>query len=451
MDLDSTILAISTPPGRSARGMIRCSGKEAFGLISHRLVDGVTTSRRGVHAVRFRLDRVSVPMLMIVSVGPASYTGDDTIELQVPGNPRLLSTVLECLLEDGVSQGANVRLARPGEFTARAFLSGRIGLAEAESVAALVAARSDDEIQAADLMKTGRLGVLADDIASALADALALVEAGIDFTDQEDVSAIEHDDLLNRIQQAVVRIDNHLERSVGLESLQALPWVVLDGPPNAGKSTLFNALLGRSRAVVSDIEGTTRDVLAEPMRLDGAHDGEILLVDVAGREMAESELEEAMQRAASGARLRAELRVHCVPPGATAPPPASDLLRIGTKADLSGDHLDDVDIMTSGVTREGLDELRTLIVDRLDLRRSSLSADTLVLAPRQETALRTARTRLEDAVHLLERMGSDQVDDLPELVAGLLRESLDAIGEINGVISPDEILDRVFSTFCIGK
>tara|TARA_B100002051_G_C16602288_1_gene568696 strand:+ start:135 stop:458 length:324 start_codon:yes stop_codon:yes gene_type:complete len=107
--------------------------------------------------------------------------------------------------------------------------------------------------------------------------------------------------------------------------------------------------------------------------------------------------------------------------------------------------------MTSGVTREGLDELRTLIVDRLDLRRSSLSADTLVLAPRQETALRTARTRLEDAVHLLERMGSDQVDDLPELVAGLLRESLDAIGEINGVISPDEILDRVFSTFCIGK
>ena len=153
MDLDSTILAISTPPGRSARGMIRCSGKEAFGLISHRLVDGVTTSRRGVHAVRFRLDRVSVPMLMIVSVGPASYTGDDTIELQVPGNPRLLSTVLECLLEDGVSQGANVRPARPGEFTARAFLSGRICLAEAESVAALVAARSDDEIQAADLMK----------------------------------------------------------------------------------------------------------------------------------------------------------------------------------------------------------------------------------------------------------------------------------------------------------
>ena len=451
MDLDATILAISSPLGRSARGIVRCSGTQAFELTGHRLVDASGKFRRGIHQVRFRLEHVSVAMLMIVSEGPASYTGDDTIELQAPGNPRLLARVVDLLLGDGESRGMNVRMASPGEFTARAFLSGRIGLAEAESVAALVAARSDDEIQAADLMRDGRLGSLADEVSGSLADALALVEAGIDFTDEEDVSAIETQDLRARIQLAIEHLGNHLDRSIGLESLQALPWVVLDGPPNAGKSTLFNALLGRGRAVVSGIEGTTRDVLAEPMRLDGSQDGEVLLVDVAGQDLADTELDEAMQLAASGARDRAEVHVYCVPPGVKPPPPSPGRLCIATKSDLHQEDLGPVDAKTSGISGEGLDVLRDKIISALAMRRSSLSADALVLAPRQETALKLASKRLLEAEDLLAGKADGNTGDVPELIAGLLREALDSLGEINGAISPDEILDRVFSTFCIGK
>ena len=320
MDLDATILAVSSPPGHSARGIVRCSGTNTIELIGYRLDGGLSSPGRGVFPVRFRLEHVSVAALMLVTEGPASYTGEDTIELQVPGHPQLLARLVELLIQDGAVRAMNVRLAHPGEFTARAFLSGRIALPEAESVAALVAARSDDEIQAADLMRRGRLGTVVESVSELLANALALVEAGIDFTDEEDVSAIEAEDLHGRLEEATEQLSQHLERSVGLESLQSLPWVVLEGPPNAGKSTLFNALLGRGRAVVSGTEGTTRDVLTEPMRLGGDCDGEVLLVDLAGEDNPRSELEEAMQSAASSARVRAEVRVRCVPPGSTPPP-----------------------------------------------------------------------------------------------------------------------------------
>ncbi|MEE2908429.1 MAG: GTPase [Planctomycetota bacterium] len=451
MDLDATILAVSSPPGHSARGIVRCSGTHAIDLVGNRLVGGPPSAGRGVFPVRFRLEDVSVAALMLVTEGRASYTGEDTIELQVPGHPRLLARLVELLIQDGAVRGINVRAAQPGEFTARAFLSGRIALPEAESVAALVAARSDDEIQAADLMRTGRLGTLVEEVSDLLANTLALVEAGIDFTDEEDVSAIDAEDLHGRIEDATARLSGHLDRSVGLESLQSLPWVVLEGPPNAGKSTLFNALLGRGRAVVSGIERTTRDVLTEPMRLSGDCDGEVLLVDLAGEDNPRSDLEEAMQTAASSARGRAEVRVCCVPPGSTSPPASPGLVRVATMSDRTPVDPASVDVTTCGIRGEGLEGLRARISEHLAQRRSSLAADALVLAPRQEAALELARKRLLEAQELVAAPTAEAPSAAPELVAGLLREALNALGEINGVISPDEILDRVFSTFCIGK
>lgn len=451
MDLNSTILAISSPPGHSTRGIVRCSGDSAFELLTSRLSSGPASIERGIQPVRFRLEDVSVPSLLSLTPGPRSYTGEDSFELQIPGHPHLLSRVINGLLEEAHLKGLNVRAAGPGEFTARAFLSGRIKLTEAESVAALVAARSDGEILAAERMRDGRLGQLADLVTDGLADAMALVEAGIDFTEEEDVTAIELDDLKQRIDQAIANVNEHLQRSVGLESLQSLPWVVLEGPANAGKSTLFNALLGRERAVVSGVEGTTRDVLVEPLELRGIPNAEILLVDVAGKETPNTHLDEAMQVAASIARDRADLRIRCIPPDEPAPTSEADVIRVATMGDLLDDPREDVDACVSVNDGEGLDELRTMIENRMVERCSRLAGDTFVLAPRQEAALDISRRCLQEASTLLDQWQPSGTIEAPELIAGLIRDALDSIGEINGVISPDEILDRVFSSFCIGK
>ena len=451
MDLNSTILAISSPPGHSARGIVRGSGPGAFELLRSRLSTGLSSIERRIQAVRFRLEDVSIPALLSLMPGPRSYTGEDSFELQFPGHPSLLHRVVNNLLEDAHHSGLNVRPAGPGEFTARAFLSGRMKLAEAESVAALVAARSDGEIEAAGRMRDDRLGRLAQEVSEDLADALALVEAGIDFTEEEDVTAIELDDLEHRTQQPVNAIEAHLARSVGLESLQSLPWVVLEGAANAGKSTLFNALLGRDRAVVSGLEGTTRDVLTEPLSMNSIQGAEILLVDVAGEEMPVSHLDEMMQAAASRARSRADLRIRCLAPEESAPEAEADVILVGTMADRLEHPRSDVDVCVSARDRTNLEMLRELIEHRIVERCSRLAGDAFVLAPRQEAALDVCRRCLQEVVDLLTAWKSCGIVQAPELVAGLMRDALDSIGEINGAVSPDEILDRVFSSFCIGK
>ena len=451
MDLNSTIVAISSPPGHSNRGVVRCSGGHAFELLNARIPGGLKEIARGIRVIRFRLEDVSVPALLTLTLESRSYTGEDSFELQLPGHPVLLNRVVNCLLEDGFRCGLNVRPAGPGEFTARAFLSGRIGIAEAESVAALVSARSDGEILAAQRMRDNRLGKLSEFVSGILADALALVEAGIDFTDEEDVTAIELDDLRQRISTALGDINQHLQRSIGLESLQSLPLVVLTGPANAGKSTLFNNLIGSDRAVVSGIQGTTRDVLIEPMSLPGVQQTEVLLADIAGDELPASHLDEAMQRAAADAKHNSDLRIACVPPGARPPAPNVGLIRVGTKSDLLAAPRDDVDVSVSVKERRGITELQQIINQRVVDRCFRLSGDAFVLAPRQELALRESARCLGESLTLLDAWSESGTIEAPEIAAGLMREALNSIGEINGVVSPDEILDRVFSAFCIGK
>ena len=276
----ATILAVASPPGRSLRGIVRISGAEAFALIQPHVDDCAV----GVHRATFQIAGAArFSILMLTTRAPHSYTGEDSIELQMPGNPTLLERVIRTLIESGGARGLDVRRAEPGEFTARAFLNGRLDLTQAEGVAATIAARSDAELAAARLLTTGRLGEFAMGVADDLAAALALVEAGIDFTDQDDVVAIAPADLHARLCDLRSRIDSQLRRSVGMEQLQSIPWVAIVGPPNAGKSTLFNALLGHERAVVSPIAGTTRDVLAEPLTIATPHGrAEVMLVDLAG-------------------------------------------------------------------------------------------------------------------------------------------------------------------------
>jgi tRNA modification GTPase len=457
------------------RGIVRVSGARTFEVLTpHGLV--LAQQSRGTHNGRLRVDGLEFACVVFVFPAPGSYTGQDVVEIQMPGNPGLLERVVDGLIESGRGRGIETRRAEAGEFTARAFLNGKMSLTQAEGVAAVIAARSDAQLRAGRMLADGALGSIARGLADELTGALALVEAGIDFTDQEDVVAIEPRELHRRLESLRGRIRDQLERSVGSEQLEALPWVVLTGEPNTGKSTLFNALLGRTRAVVSAVAGTTRDVLAEPMSIDTAHGpAEVMLVDLAGADTGESALDRKVQATARQAIERADLVLHCVPvdegrvtwaseagPWASGHDPSTtranelahatrspDTLVVRTKADPGAAPGDSLSV--SARTGHGLEALRAAIAARLADRTVSLAADAMALRPRHEAALRSARRKLTEAIALVQPSRNERHLSRPEIVAAILRTGLDDLGRLAGDVTPDDVLGRIFSNFCVGK
>lgn len=458
MSDSSTILAVASPPGRSLRGLVRVSGPDTFGLLAPRIEHQEDKRVRIAHGLRRA--RLTLPSLaplsitILVSPAPHSYTGEDTVELQMPGNPLLLERVIDVLIVSGADRDIDVRRAEPGEFTARAYLNNRLSLTQAEGVAATIAAQSDAELAAARLLVSGRLGDFAHGLADDLAAALALAEAGIDFTDQEDVVAISPHDLHARLIDLRARLSEQLAHAVGFEQLRAIPWVVLVGEPNAGKSALFNALLGRERAVVSPIAGTTRDVLAEPLAIDIDHGrAEVMLVDLAGLDETDaSTINALMQSAARAAIDRADLKLLCVPPDAVEQPvPAHDQILVCTKSDLAAGPSANAELAASAFTGAGLDDLRRAIAARLSARAVSLAAGALALQPRHEAAMRAALANFDEALKLLQPARDTRALPDPELLASSMRSALDDLSSLAGDITPDDILGRIFATFCVGK
>ncbi len=456
MDTTAVILAVASPPGRSLRGIVRASGPGCFALLEPH-VPGPWS--RAVRCTHLRADGLELACIVHIFEGPRSYTGEDSVEIQIPGNPALLTRVIETLLVSGRRRDLEVRRAEAGEFSARAFLNGRLSLTEAEGVAATIAARSDAQLRAAGLLAAGALGRLAHELSDTLAGALALVEAGIDFTDQEDVVAIAPRELLDILVPSRDRVETLLARSVGTEQLEAIPWVVLTGETNAGKSTLFNALLGHPRAVVGDAPGTTRDGLNEPLTIQTPQGpAEIMLVDLAGADPGESLLNRQMQSAARQAIDRAELVIHCVPDEPARASPGDRELLVRTKSDLASTPgppgspgPPTTGVAVSAVTGAGITTLLDAIAGRLANRAVSLAADALALEPRHEAALRGAQYNLDDAIELVHPVRDQRQLPQPELVAAALRLALDDLATLAGNVTPDDVLGRIFATFCVGK
>jgi len=475
MNLADTIIACASPPGASARGLIRLSGEGAWAIVEamsdalHRPLP----RERGVRAHRLVN---GWPCLLLTFPGPRSYTGQDVIEIALPGNITLLARVVSLAIERGARQ------AEAGEFTARAWFNGRMTLTQAEGVAATIAAASDAQLRAARSLSGNRLGRVAADLCEQLAAALALVEAGIDFTEEEDVVAIAPAELASRLDVMLQSIDATLDRAIGSEALSALPRVVLVGPPNAGKSTLYNVLLGRSRAVISEQPGTTRDALAEPMHLDLGDplSPEVLLIDVAGLDDSPLGFNPQMQRAAAEAIDRADLLVALDPlvedAAATTSRAAeyyisrsrAPVLVVQSKGDLAGptgERGGGGALRVSAVTGEGLALLRRRIAEALGDRLCSPGAETLALLPRHEQLLREAHHHLAAAQEIAKPEAAARVDVYnivkapaaarmlhhPELIAASMRSALDALGSLAGAVTPDDVLGRIFAGFCIGK
>lgn len=444
IDPGDTIAAIASPPGPGFRGIVRLSGPGAWSVAEagFRPVGGeAPPSRRPSRRDgEYRLDglRPGLPAALTLWPGPRTYTGQPLAEVHTVGSPPLL----QLLLADCLRRGA--RPAAPGEFTLRAFLSGRIDLTRAEAVLGVIDARSPAQLQAA-------LGQLAGGLASPIAalrdrllDVLAHLEANLDFVDEPDVDPVGRPGLAESLARAAAETAALADRLRGRDRPGGRPKVVLVGPPNVGKSRLFNALLGHDRALVSPRAGTTRDYLAAPCDCDGLT---VDLIDTAGQAPASSAVEARAQALGDDQATAADLLLVCGPTAdlPLAQPADRPRLRVQTKCDLPASAPPPAGaIATSAETGEGLGALRRAIADALREQPSEGDLPTTTGARCRERLSRAAEA-LDSAAEALAVGVGD------ELVAVDLRQAVDDLGKAVGAVVTDDVLDRIFRRFCIGK
>ena len=444
MQSHDTIAAIATAAGAGGVGVVRISGPQALAIAETICTKSLIP--RHAHYARFHDERGETldDGIALYFKAPASYTGEDVVELQAHGSPA----VLRQLLDRCCALGA--RMARPGEFSERAFLNGKLDLAQAEAVADLIAAGDARAARAARRSLDGVFSRRVDALADALLRLRIHVEAAIDFVD-EPLDTLGGEALRRGLAQAGDDLAALLREAERGQKLRDGMHAVIVGPPNAGKSSLLNALAGSERAIVSDIAGTTRDLLCETVRVDGI---ELTLVDTAGLRAGGDSIEREGMRRAESELTRADLAIVVLDAREVAAGRAAVVdaiagapqrLWVLNKVDLLTDPPqpeDDV-VLVSAHTGAGLDtlhaRLRALAAGEVDGTEGAFSARA-----RQVDALRRAAQELAAARQQLD-------GDMLELTAESLRAGHDTLGEITGRLAPDDLLGHIFSSFCIGK
>ncbi len=450
-----TIAAIATPPGQGAVALLRVSGDGALEVASRVFRPSKAPGAPGVSfdasELRPRMqtfgaivDGGSVVDEVLVTVfrAPASFTGEDVVEIGCHGGSLVTRRILELLLRSGAVA------AGPGEFSRRAYLNGKLDLTQAEAIMDLIGAQSDLAMKAAARQLEGRLGERIRELHSQLLDLLAHLEAYIDFP-EDDISPDTGDVMLGRMQGAMDELNRLLATALQGRVLRVGARTVLSGAPNVGKSSLLNRLLGFERAIVSPVPGTTRDTLEETVMVRG---WPLRLVDTAGlREGADALEQEGIERARR--QLEQADLVLGVFDG-TLPAPEGALLeearmvRVLNKADWpehsSWSKVPAVRI--SCVSGQGMDDLEAAIEARLrgGLGLADAENDVAINA-RHQDCLRRSLGFLEAAAKGL------QEGLPPEFVAEELRAALDSSGEVVGKSNTEDLLGRIFSSFCIGK
>lgn len=440
-DRSDTIVAIATPPGRGGIGVIRVSGT-LVPTIARQLLGRPPIARHAHYlALRDGQGELIDQGLLLCFAAPASYTGEDTLELQVHGSRPVQQMLVRCLLELGA------RPARPGEFTERAFLNGKLDLAQAEAVADLIEAGSEAAARAAQRSLQGEFSQAVNVLVEAVIGVRVQLEAAIDFSDEpiESLAPARLETELAGLQQQLDTLLLKADR--GRRLLDGLHVVIL-GQPNVGKSSLLNALTGDERAIVTAQAGTTRDVLRETLHLDGI---ELTLVDTAGlRESPDPIEQEGVRRARAEAR-KADLVLLVVEPDQA--PNLDELpvdvacLVVHNKIDLSGQ-------APARRWQDGIEHIHLSVRDGqgLDLLHASLSEragtgeeGTFSARQRHLDALQQAREHLR-AAHTT--MSQTQAF---ELAAEDLRQVQAQLGQITGTFDNEALLGRIFANFCIGK
>lgn len=477
--LEDTICAIATPAGEGGIGIVRISGPHAVDIASHvvRL-----RSKESLHTVAsHKLHLADILFSPVPSIGshsaskasplteqivdeglvvymkaPRSFTAEDVVEIHCHGSGLVLQRVCEACV------AAGARLAQAGEFTKRAFLNGRLDLSQAEAVLDTIRAKSEDGLKLAQRQLRGELARTINRLRTGLVGLLAHLEAGIDFA-EEDIAFVGRDEMIVSLQEALDQVRQMLTSAETGRVLRDGIRVVIAGEPNVGKSSLLNSLLRENRAIVTDIPGTTRDIIEESAVWNGLR---VTLVDTAGlRETTDIVELEGICRSKE-AQDQADIVLHVLD---GAQPTKIDLGNVrvpslGHEQLLVVNKIDLIDVASvqplsdalrartgckvlpiSVRTGEGLESLKSVIHAQFVKPSFEPSEGVVITHVRHRVALERAEISLRESLASIER-GLE-----PEFVAVDLRGAADALGEIVGAITSDEVLDHVFSEFCIGK
>ena len=443
-----TIAAISSPAGEGAIALIRIAGPEALHIADRVFRGKQKPSQFDSHRQHFgevvEGDRLVDQVMLAVHRAPRSYTGDDLVEISCHGGVLVTAKVLETCLRAGA------RAARPGEFSERAFMNGKMDLTQAEAVIDLIRAQTDLALRAATEQLQGRLAERVRSIRDALVDLLAHVEAAIDFPD-EDIAPDEGERLRSRVDEIRAAINDLLGTAEHGRILREGVRVVIYGATNAGKSSLLNRLLGYERAIVSPIPGTTRDTIEEVINLRGIP---IRLLDTAGVRDSADELERAGIARTEKTLELADLILHVVDASAPKPPlvgrdsvePDARELLLLNKADLPEhpDWRDFTALRISCTADDGLSGLDDAILSRIG-EQHVRAESSVAINTRHRDCLRRALEACDRAA------ATFAANHSPEYAALDLRAALNAVTEVIGSPGDDAILDSVFAQFCIGK
>ena len=448
-----TICALATPPGRGGIGVIRISGPQTYDIVDAitRPAVGKSWRRRPGHTLH-RAAIVDIggglidDVLLALFHAPKSYTGEDVVEIHAHGGPVPIRAILTRLYELGA------RPAGPGEFTQRAFLNGKLDLAQAEAVADIIEADTALAHQLALRQQSGRLSREVEAIRDVVLGALARIEASIDFP--EDVGELDTVACRGEIETARALIDRLLATAdAGILQREGIK-VVLAGRPNVGKSSLMNALLRADRAIVTPVPGTTRDVIEEGANIGGFR---VRIFDTAGVRETVDPVERIGVDRTRVSLQAADLTLFVVDATAGRTPDDAAVLRdiaqtpmieVWNKADVEGRKAAPAGVVAvSALTGDGIDALEAAIVDMASGGRANAIEDggAVVTHSRHRHALRAGAGHLEEALRTIDA-------DMPaDFISIDVRGALVALGEITGATATDDIINEIFSRFCIGK
>jgi tRNA modification GTPase len=462
MKFHDTIAAIATARGEAGIGIVRVSGALALTIAAEvfRSPRGVAPTQLPTHTLTYghvvdttASGEVIDEVLLGIMHAPKTYTGEDIVEFNCHGGTIPLTAVLDVVVKNGA------RIAEPGEFTKRAFLNGRLDLAQAEAVAELIASKTDLSRKIAVEALAGKLSDTVNGLNDRLAALLAEIEASIDFP-EEDLDFMKVETQLETARAVQTNLTTLLETAAEGRIITEGVNVAILGKPNVGKSSLLNALLGTTRAIVTDIPGTTRDTIEEMMNIGGIP---LKLIDTAGIRHTDDVVEQQGVERSKAVLDRAELLLMMF--DASQPLNDADLELLKTaqssKAILILNKMD-LPVVTSPTALlahcpkkrvvetvipegKGLDKLKTTVSEELLSGELVIGESLIVTNARHQEALRRASEGLNYAIESLEN-GMP-----PDLIAVDLRIGLDGLGDIVGKTTTEDILDRIFSQFCVGK
>lgn len=450
VDLQETIVAVATPPGQGAIGIVRVSGSGALASTQkhfqpYKKIKSILPFRPylGDFVSQDKIDQV----LFFYYPVPRSYTGEELIEIHAHGSPVILQQIVQGLLQEGL------RLAEPGEFTKRAFLNGKLDLAQAEAVSSLIAAKTDLAARASLAQLEGSLSRQIETLRQQILEMFVYVEAAIDYPEEE-LELLSQGELEKKGNGLVEKIQEIRQGARYGKLLNEGLSAVIVGKPNVGKSSLLNALLNEERAIVTPVAGTTRDIVSEYANLEGIP---LKFFDTAGiRDSEELVEKEGIKRSVKALEQADVVLFVCDRSSEWTDDDETlwekvenkNVIVVANKSDLpsqlDGKKFSNA-VVVSAQKREGLEALRKAILASLKEAEGLFTHEQYVVTLRHEEAMRRAEGALEKTLGSLKQGLSG------EFVAVDLRTALDELGEIVGKTTTDDILDKIFSTFCIGK